>query len=75
MVLKSLMLTGVSPDSWEDAARIALEEAAKSIKGIEWLEVREYSAKISEERIVEYRAAVKVTFRIEDGLRHAHHHG
>lgn len=71
-VLKTLILTGISEQGWEDAARVALDEAAETIKGIEWMEVHQYSARIKDGRIAEYRAAVKITFKVEDGLRHRH---
>jgi flavin-binding protein dodecin len=71
-VLKTIMLTGVSEQGWEEAARTALDEAAQTIKDIEWMEVKNYSAKIDDNRIKEYRAVVKITFKVEAGLRHKH---
>ncbi|MDD2486565.1 MAG: dodecin family protein [bacterium] len=68
-VLKTIMLTGVSEQGWEEAARTALEEAAETIEGIEWMDIKRYSARIEDNRIKEYRAVVKVTFKVE---RHKH---
>ena len=71
-VLKTIKLTGISEQGWEDAARVALDEAAETINEIEWMEVKSYAAKIDDNRIKEYRAVVKITFKVEDGLGHKH---
>jgi flavin-binding protein dodecin len=51
-VLKTIMLTGVSEQGWEEAARTALEEAAETIEGIEWMDIKRYSARIEDNRIM-----------------------
>lgn len=65
MVVKIVELIGTSPDSWEDAAKEALAEAAKTIRGIKSLRVKRWTAKVKENQIVEYRAVVKVAFKVE----------
>jgi flavin-binding protein dodecin len=56
---------GVSSESWPDAAAQALAEAAKSLRGIEGMDVLETSAVVEGDRITEYHTHVRIRFRIE----------
>jgi dodecin len=64
-VIKTIDLVGVSTDSWRDAAQQALAEAAKTLRGIESMEVLETSAIVAENEIKEYQTHVRIRFRIE----------
>jgi dodecin len=64
-VIKSIDLVGVSGESWRDAANAALEEAAKTLRGIEGMEVLETSAIVEGDKIKEYHTHVRVRFRLE----------
>ena len=64
-VIKSIDLVGVSSESWRDAANAALEEAAKTLRGIEGMEVLETSAVVEGDKIKEYHTHVRVRFRLE----------
>ncbi len=64
-VAKIIELIGSSPKSWEDAAKNALAEAAKTVKNIKGLYVKSCKAKIANNKIVEYRAVVKIAFVVE----------
>ena len=64
-VLKTIDLVGVSSESWRDAAHQALSEAAKTIRGIEGMDILRTSAVVRDGRIVEYHTDVRITFRIE----------
>ena len=59
------MLVGVSSQSWRDAAQQALQEAAKTLRGIEGMEVLETSAIVDDDQIKEYQTHVRIRFRIE----------
>jgi flavin-binding protein dodecin len=65
-VLKVIELVGISSEGWGAAARGAVQEASKTIRHIEELEVLRSTAIVREGEIVEYRVQVKLTFRIED---------
>jgi hypothetical protein len=65
-VLKVIELVGISSEGWGAAARGAVQEASKTIRHIEELEVLRSTAVVREGEIVEYRVQVKLTFRIED---------
>lgn len=64
-VAKVIELVGNSTEGWEDAARNALTGAAKSLHGIQGIEVIGWTAKVAEGEIVEYRATIKVAFVVD----------
>ena len=65
MVIKEIELIGVSPNNFEEAVKEALKEVTKTIRGIEWIEVKSLGAKVDQGKIVEFQARVKVAFRID----------
>jgi len=66
-VINTIELEGVSDKSWGDAAREALKEAAKTIRGINRLEVLNTSTRVDGDRIAEYRTEVRLYFTVEAG--------
>ncbi len=64
-VVKIIELIGSSPKSWEDATKNALAEAAKTVKNIKSIYVKRCNAKVENNKIVEYRAVVKIAFVVE----------
>jgi dodecin len=64
-VVKIIELIGSSPNDWEDATKNALKEAAKTIKNIKSVYVKRCTAKVENNKIVEFRAVVKIAFVIE----------
>jgi dodecin len=64
-VINTIELEGVSETSWGAAAREALAEAAKTIRNINKLEVLGTGTRVRDDRIVEYRTRVRLSFRIE----------
>ena len=67
--IKVIELVGVSSKSWHDAVQEALKEAAKSLHGISGMHVLSTTAEVKDNKITEYRATVKVAFRIEKGKK------
>jgi dodecin len=64
-VIKIIELIGSSPNSWSEAAQNAVTEAAKTIKNIKGLHVKRCTAKIQNNKIIEYNADVKISFIVE----------
>ena len=54
-----------SKEGWEDAARLAITRAAKTLRGITGLEIARQTAKIENGRIIEYRVECRITFILE----------
>ena len=64
-VIKTIDLVGVSSESWRDAAGQALQEASKTLRGIEGMDILETSAVVEDDQIKEYQTHVRIRFRIE----------
>jgi hypothetical protein len=64
-VLNTIDLEGVSEESWGDAAREALREAAKTIRGINRMEIVGTSTDVQGDRIARYRTQVRLYFLVE----------
>jgi len=62
-VYKIIELVGTSPDSWEMAAKAAVEAAAKSLSDLRIAEITEMDMQIEDGKIRAYRAKVKVSFK------------
>ena len=64
-VYKVVELIGSSSVSWEEAAKQAVETAAKSLRDLRVAEVVELDLKIENGKVTAYRAKVKVSFKYE----------
>ena len=64
-VVKVVELIGSSPESWEAAVRNAVEAASRTVRKIKGVDVKRWTAKVENNRIVEYRAVVKIAFVVE----------
>lgn len=58
-------IIGTSKTSWEDAARNAVETAAKSLRDLRVAEVSKLDMKVEGEKVVAYRARVLLSFKYE----------
>ena len=64
-VIKVLELVGTSSKSWSDAAKSAVEEASKTVRGITGVDVVNSTAQVKDGKITEYHVTVKIAFEIE----------
>jgi flavin-binding protein dodecin len=58
-------IIGTSATSWEDAAKNAVETAAKSLRDLRIAEVSKLDMKIEGGKVVAYRARVSLSFKYE----------
>lgn len=58
-------IIGTSADSWEAAAKSAVETAAKSLRDLRVAEVCKLDMKIEGGKVVAYRAKVSLSFKYE----------
>jgi flavin-binding protein dodecin len=58
-------IVGTSTTSWEDAAKHAVETAAKSLRDLRVAEVEKLDMKVEDGKIVAYRARVSLSFKYE----------
>ena len=64
-VYKVVELVGTSEKSWEQAAKNAVEEAAKTLKNLRVAEVKELDMKVEDGKVTAYRAKVTLSFKYE----------
>jgi flavin-binding protein dodecin len=65
-VYKIVEVVGSSPASWEDAARAAVEAAAKTLRNLRVAELTKLDMKIEGGKVIAYRARVSMSFKYED---------
>jgi dodecin len=69
-IYKVIELIGSSPDSWEEAARAAVETAALSLSDIRIAEVLEQDIRVEDNKVVEFRCKVRVSFKYHQEKTH-----
>ena len=65
-VYKIIELVGTSTESWEKAAKNAVEKASKSLRELRIAEISKLDMKIEAGKIAAFRARVLVSFKYED---------
>ena len=65
-VYKVIELVGTSSDSWEKAAKAAVDKASKTLRGLRIAEVSQLDMHLEDGKVLAYRAKVKVSFKYED---------
>jgi len=58
-------IIGTSTTSWEDAAKNAVQAAAKSLRDLRIAEVGKLDMKVENGKVVAYRARVMLSFKYE----------
>jgi dodecin len=64
-VAKVITVIGSSPESFAKAADAAVQEAAKTVRGITGADVVSMSAEVQDGRISQYRTTVNIAFGVE----------
>jgi len=60
---KIIELVGTSSTSWEDAAKTAVESAAKSLREVRVAEIDRLDVKLDNGKVTTYRARIKLSFK------------
>lgn len=64
-MVKVIEVLAQSENSWDDAARVALAEASKTLRGIKGIYVKDMQAIVENDRIVQYRITAKISFVLD----------
>lgn len=64
-VYKKIDVVGTSPESFAAATRAAVEEAAKTVRGMSWFEVKEQRGSIVDGEVGEFQVTVSIGFKVE----------
>ena len=67
-VYKVIELVGTSTESWEKAAKAAVDRAAKSLRDLRVAEVVQQDMQLKDGKVEAYRAKVKISFVRGQGL-------
>ena len=62
-IYKIIEIVGTSKTSWEDAAKIAVETAAKTLEDLRVAEVIKLDLTIDENKVTAYRARLAISFK------------
>jgi flavin-binding protein dodecin len=64
-VYKKIDVVGTSPVSFAEAAKIAVEEASKTVRHMSWFEVVEQRGAIKDSKVSEFQVTLRIGFKIE----------
>ena len=64
-VYKVITLVGTSKESWEKAAKAAVDRAGKTLRELRVAEVVELDMQLDNGKVEAYRAKVRVSFKFE----------
>jgi flavin-binding protein dodecin len=64
-LLKVIEVLTESDKSWEDAAQQAVSRAAKSLHGIKSIYIKNFEAKVENNKIVKYRINANISFTLD----------
>jgi flavin-binding protein dodecin len=64
-VFKVTEVVGTSPTSFAEAVRVAVAEAARTIRHMSWFEVVEQRGRIADGKVAEFQVTVKIAFKLE----------
>ena len=64
-VYKIITLVGTSTESWEKAAKAAVQRAGKTLRDLRVAEIVELDMQLDNGKIEAYRAKVRVSFKFE----------
>lgn len=65
-IVKVIEVLAESEKSWDDAAKVALDEAKKSVKNIQSIYAKEFQAVVENGQITKYRLNAKISFVVDN---------
>ncbi len=66
-VYKVVEIIGTSTESWDKAAKVAVERASKTLRDLRIAEVVEQDLVITAGKVEAYRTKLKLSFKFEEG--------
>jgi len=64
-VYKIISIVGTSEKSFSDSAKNAILEAERAVRKIRRAEVRKFDIKVENDKVILYRAEMKIFFKVE----------
>jgi flavin-binding protein dodecin len=59
-------IVGTSTQGVDDAIRVAVQRAARTLRGLDWFEVSEIRGHLAEGQVEHFQVTLKIGFRMED---------
>ena len=59
-------IVGTSTQGIDDAIRVAVERAARTLRGLDWFEVSDIRGHLAEGQVEHFQVTLKIGFRMED---------
>ena len=66
-VVKTIELSGRSPQSFEDAVRQTVERASQTIRNLRSVWVKEFEAVVENNQVTQFQVVVKIAFLLDEG--------
>jgi len=63
---KIVELAGTSPDGITEAMRSGVKRAAKTLRQVDWVEVRSIRGHVERDKIAHFQVEMKIGFKLED---------
>jgi flavin-binding protein dodecin len=64
-VYKTIQITGSSPSSSDEAVRVAIERAGKSVHNLRWFRVTDTRGHIEGGRIADWQVSIELGFTLD----------
>lgn len=64
-IYKKVEIVGTSPLSFAEAVKVAVEEAGKTIRHMDWFEVVEERGRIKDGKVAEFQVTIRIGFKLE----------
>jgi dodecin len=64
-IVKVIELMSESQKNWEDATQNVVKEAAKTLRNIRSVYIKEFTVAVDNDKVASYRVNAKVTFEME----------
>jgi flavin-binding protein dodecin len=64
-VVKVIEILAESPNSWEEATAMAVKKASETVHGIKSVYIKEFEAKVDNDKVTSYRINAKISFVLD----------
>jgi flavin-binding protein dodecin len=64
-IWKIIDVVGISDESFAEAVKAAVDETAKTVRGIKRAEVTKLDVKVENNKVTAFRAEVRIAFEVE----------
>jgi dodecin len=64
-IYKMVEIVGTSGDSFAKAVAAGVERASETLRNVDWFEVTELRGRVTDGKVSQYQAKIKVGFRLD----------